>query len=97
MLSSEHRAAPASAPVYLELVATDAETTHLEVIVELEDEQGRGLKERVLDFLAQGQVVTRTNLRDSLAVKNERLGEVLESLERAGQVVRTPGGWQRLR
>ena len=32
MLSSEHRAAPASAPVYLELVATDAETTHLEVI-----------------------------------------------------------------
>ena len=97
MLSSEHRAAPASAPVYLELVATDAETTHLEVIVELEDEQGRGLKERVLDSLAQGQVLTRTKLRDSLAVKNERLGEVLESLERAGQVVRTPGGWQRLR
>jgi hypothetical protein len=33
MLSSEHRAAPASAPVYLELVATNAETTHLEVIL----------------------------------------------------------------
>ena len=32
ILSSEHRAAPAAAPVYLELVATDAETTHLEVI-----------------------------------------------------------------
>ena len=32
VLSSEHRAAPASPPVALELVATDAETTHLEVI-----------------------------------------------------------------
>jgi len=94
--SSEHRAAPASAPVYLELVATDAETTHLEVVAELHDENGRGLKEQVLGLLAQGQVVTRTKLRDSLAVKNERLGEVLESLERAGQVGRTPGGWQRL-
>jgi AAA domain len=96
ILSSEHRAAPASAPVYLELVATDAETTHLEVITELHDEKGRGLKEQVLDLLTQGQVFTRTRLRDSLAVKNERLGEVLESLERAGQVGRTPGGWQRL-
>jgi AAA domain len=95
ILSSEHRAAPASAPVYLELVATDAETTHLEVIAELHDAKGRGLKEQVLDLLAQGQVFTRTRLRDSLAVKNDRLGEVLESLERAGQVGRTPGGWQR--
>ena len=37
VLSSEHRAAPAAAPVSLELVATDAETTHLEVIAELRD------------------------------------------------------------
>jgi hypothetical protein len=95
ILSSEHRAAPASAPVYLALVATDTETTHLEVITELHDAKGRGLKEQVLDLLAQGQVLTRTRLRDSLGVKNERLGEVLESLERAGQVGRTPGGWQR--
>jgi hypothetical protein len=96
ILSSEHRAAPASAPVCLELVATEAETTHLEVIAELHEEKGRDLKEQVLDLLAQGQVLTRTRLRDSLAVKNERLGEVLESLERTGQVSRTPSGWQRL-
>ena len=32
ILSSEHRAAPASAPVSLELVTTNTETTHLEVI-----------------------------------------------------------------
>jgi hypothetical protein len=33
ILSSEHRAAPASAPVYLALVASDVETAHLEVIL----------------------------------------------------------------
>ena len=36
----------------------------------------------MLDTLAGGMVLTRAKLRDSLAVKNERLGEVLESLER---------------
>ena len=57
VLSSEHRAAPASAPVYLELVATNAETTHLEVIAELDDDERkqRSLEERVLDLLARGR------------------------------------------
>ena len=50
----------------------------------------------MLDLLAQGAALTRVKLRDSLGVKNERLGESLESLERAGQVRRTPAGWQRL-
>ena len=50
----------------------------------------------MLDLLAQGAVLTRAKLRDSLAVKNERLGEALESLERAGRLCRTPAGWQRL-
>ena len=103
VLSSEHRAAPASAPVYLELVATDAETTHLEVIGELQDGstkltvdgKQRSLEERVLDLLGQGATVTRAKLRDSLGVKNERLGEALEALERAGRLCRTPAGWQR--
>ncbi|MGO9470252.1 MAG: AAA family ATPase [Isosphaeraceae bacterium] len=45
--------------------------------------------------LAQGTVLTRAKLRDSLAVKNERLGEVPESLERGGRLCRTPAGWQR--
>jgi len=96
VLSSEHRAAPASAPVYLDLVATDAETTHLEVIAELQDGKRRGLEEQVLDLLAQGTVLTRAKLRDSLAVQNERLGAALESLERAGRLCRTSAGWQRV-
>jgi AAA domain len=96
VLSSEHRAAPASASVYLELIATNAETTHLEVIAELEDGKRRSLEEQVLDRLTPGAVFTRAKLRDSLGVKNERLGEALESLERAGRLCRTPAGWKRL-
>jgi hypothetical protein len=103
VLLSEHRAAPAAAPVYLELVATDAQTTHLEVIGELRDGSAklttdgnkRSLEERVLDLLGQGATVTRAKLRDSLGVKNERLGEALLALERAGRLCRTPAGWQR--
>jgi RecA-family ATPase len=95
VLASEHRAAPASATVYLELVATSAEMTHLEVIAEVQDRKQRGLEERVLDLLAQGAILTRAKLRESLGVKNERLGEALESLEQAGRLCRTPAGWQR--
>ncbi len=96
MLSSEHRAAAASPPVYLELVATNAQTTHLEVIAEIHGENRRSLQEQVLALLAQDAVLTRTKLRDALSVKNERLGEALESLERAGRIRRTPTGWQRI-
>jgi hypothetical protein len=96
VLSSEHRAAPASPPIALELVATDAATTHLEVIVELRAGQRRSLAEQVLDLLAGGVVRTRAQLRAALAVQNERLGAALESLERAGRLGRTPTGWQRL-
>ncbi len=100
VLSSEHRAAPASAPVYLELIATNTETTHLEAIadrtLELEHGKRRSLEQQVLDCLTPGAVFTRAKLRDSLGVKNERLGEALESLERAGRLARTPSGWQRV-
>lgn len=45
LLSSEHRAAP---PVYLELVATNAQTAHLEVIGEPSQQESASLAERVL-------------------------------------------------
>jgi hypothetical protein len=95
VLSCEHRAAPASPPVHLELVTTDAATTHLEVLGELPEGQRRGLEERILDLLARGAVRTRGQLREALAVQNERLGVALESLEQAGRLCRTPAGWQR--
>ncbi len=96
VLSSEHRAAPAAPPIALELVASDAATTHLEVVAELKEEKRRSLAEQVLDLLAHGAVLTRAKLRETLAVQNERLGVVLESLERAGRLCRTPAGWKRV-
>ena len=96
VLCTEHRAASASPPVHLALVATDPEKVHLEVVAQHGDGKPCSLEERVLDNLADGMVLTRTKLRDCLAVKNERLGGVLESLERAGRLSRTAAGWQRL-
>jgi len=96
VLSNEHRAAPASPPVYLELVATDSETTHLTVVAELHVDQRRSLQDQVLALLGPRAVFTRAKLRDTLSVKNERLGEALELLERAGQLHRTSAGWQRV-
>jgi AAA domain len=96
MLLSEHRAAPASQPVYLELVASDAETTHLEVVGETAVERQRSLQERVLDLLTSGVTLTRAKLRAALSVKNELLGAALESLEQAGRLTRTSTGWQRV-
>jgi hypothetical protein len=103
VLSSGHRAAPASPPVALDLVATDALTTHLEVIGESRDSSTRpaadgkrhSLEQRVLDLLGQEAAVTRTKLRDRLGVKNERLGEVRASLEQPGRLCHTSAGWQR--
>jgi hypothetical protein len=96
LLSSEHRAAAASPPVYLELVATDAQTTHLEVVTEVDSPKRGSLQDQVLARLAGGVVQTRAALRETLGVKNQRLGEALESLEQAGQIRRTPTGWRRV-
>jgi hypothetical protein len=95
VLSSEHRAAPAAPSVTLQLVATDTERTHLEVLAELHDQPRRSLHDQLLDLLAPGVVLTRSKLRDTLGVKNERLGEALESLEQTGRLRRTAAGWRR--
>ncbi|MBM4072094.1 MAG: AAA family ATPase [Planctomycetes bacterium] len=94
VLSSEHRAAPAPPPVALQLCATDSRTTHLEVIADRLD-RPRNLQDQVLELLAPNVVLTRAKLRDMLGVKNERLGEALQTLERTGRLCRTATGWQR--
>jgi hypothetical protein len=95
VLTSEHRAAPAPPPVALQLVATDADQPHLEVIAARHDPPPRSLPDQVLEHLAPGVVLTRSKLRDALGVQNQRLGEALDSLERTGQLRRTPAGWRR--
>jgi hypothetical protein len=94
MLSSEHRAAAAARSVYLELVATDAKTTHLAVTGDVDGEKQRDLQKRVLDLLGENRVLTRAKLRERLSVKNERLGDALETLQQAGRISRTSTGWQ---
>ncbi len=96
VLSSEHRAPPAPPPVYLELVATCPDTPHLEVAAELEAHNRRSLEQQVLALLTEGVVLTRAKLRQTLSVKNERLGDVLQVLERTARVRRTATGWQRI-
>jgi hypothetical protein len=95
MLSTEHRAAAASPPVYLELVASDAETTHLEVVAEVGGAKQCDLQRQLLDLLDGTAVLTRAKLRQTLSVRNQRLGEALESLQQAGRIRRMPTGWQR--
>ena len=96
VLLSEHRAAPAAPAMTLELVATDAATTHLEVVAESPGDRPENLQEQVLTHLVPGKELTRAKLRDLLSVQNQRLGEALETLERAGKIRRSPAGWQRV-
>jgi hypothetical protein len=96
VLLSEHRAAPASPAVTLELIATDAATTHLAVVAEPPSDRPGNLREQVLACLGPGEALTRARLRELLSVQNQRLGESLETLERAGQIRRTEAGWQRV-
>ncbi len=96
VLSSEHRAAAAAPSVHLELIATNPETTHLEVVAELHTEQHRNLQQQVLAQLTNGAVLTRTSLRNAISVQNQRLGEALEALQQAGKISHTSGGWQRI-
>ena len=94
VLLSEHRAAPASPPVSLELVTTDAAAIHLEVVSEPPGDRPASLQQQVLACLVPGQALTRAKLRDVLSVQNQRLGKALESLERAGKIRRSSAGWQ---
>ena len=96
VLLSEHRAAPAAPAVTLELVTTDAATTHLEVVATPPGDRPGNLQEQVLARLGEGETWTRAKLRHVLSVQNQRLGEALETLERAGTIRRAPGGWQRV-
>lgn len=98
VLSCEHRAAPAPPPVSLQLVANDPQQTHLAVVDDgagVREQKRHSLHDQVLELLAPGVVLTRAKLRDKLGVKNERLGDVLESLVRTGRLQRTPSGWRR--
>jgi len=90
----EHRSQPAQQPVYLKLVDADPERIHLEILSGVVTTEKTDLCQAVVKALQGKQSLTRTQLRDELRVKNERLGEVLTHLEQEGRIVRDPNGWR---
>ncbi len=104
VLSMEHRAAPASKPVSLQLVTADPQAIHLQVVgaasaqkesAARSSESAADLPRSVLEALGQAPALTRNELRSRLGVKNERLGRILIELTKQGKVERTSAGWQR--
>jgi hypothetical protein len=84
-------------PVWLRLADEDEECIHLEVIcAEVQEEEKRSLADAIVDLLAGGATLTRTELREKLRVQNSRLGEALARLEQHGRIARLASGWRLL-
>jgi hypothetical protein len=99
ILTCEHRAARAPEPITLELVCTpEGHQAHLEVRCEHPPDPSASLSERAL-LVLQGasKPLSRKALRDTLRVNNQRLGEVLQTLQQQGAVVHTERGWMAVR
>ena len=96
-LHGEHRAAPAMDPVTVELVtAPDDRCTHFEVVSNGQSKTpSPTLDARIVEALeASGQPMTRTSLRETLRVNNQRLGDALADLQGAGRLFRDQHGWR---
>lgn len=92
-IATEHRAAAATGPYLVRLI--DEGGTHLEIV-----ESGAAspaaplLENRVLEQLAhEPQPVSRSDLRRTLQVNNQRLGKALTALREGGHVTATRDGF----
>jgi len=94
-LTVEHRAAAAPAPISLALLGDD-DHAHLEIVDGADDDGAAAidLDAAVLAALARAPL-SRTALRAAVRVRNERLGQTLAQLARAGRVVRNGDKWAR--
>jgi len=96
----EHRAAAAPAPVRLRLAGGgDGTQTHLEVArvahASSDVPTDGSPAERVIKILrAAGKPLTRAALREAVRINNQRLGDVLDDLERRARVCRSADGWR---
>lgn len=97
LLTTEHRAAPAPAPIVLSLTTTGTTDAHLEIVdPDLAPPTGGQLPARLLEALDElGGSATRAALRATLRVRNERLGVALQQLSASGAIHRTSDGWRR--
>jgi len=94
-LALEHRSHPAADPLALKLVSrADGSATHLEIAGEHAPSAPASLELLAeSELAAAGVALTREQLRTRLKVNNQRLGGALETLQRAGRVIKTPQGW----
>ena len=93
VLAVEHRAAAAPDPISLAL-AGDHDDVHLEIVDshDAQAEPNGALDAAVLDALDLAPL-SRTALRKTLRVRNERLGAVLAELAADGRIVRYGDAW----
>ena len=98
-LHPEHRFARAHAPIPFRLIETENDAkNHLE-IVSLDEDAGRDaapaatLSQSLIDLLSTTEPLPKVKLRSALKVNNQRLGKVIEAMERQGRIVKTQRGW----
>ena len=97
VMAVEHRSAPALAPLRLRLVSQpDGRQTHLELVDRpaVAPAPEGPVEDRVMaQIRAAPGPMTRQDLRERLRINNQRLGDVLVELERAGRITRRSTGW----
>lgn len=99
MLTVEHRSAAALDPIEVALKTDDECALHLAIVDGAEHDCCEpatltSLPERIVAALAGASgPLTRNALRRMLGINNQRLGDTLAELLRAGRVARTAAGW----
>lgn len=96
-LLAEHRSAPAPEPISLTLLSTDAKPpdAHLEIVDPAHSADGE--RQQIEDqLIAELRTAprSRAQLRQSLSMRNERLGHLLEQLAAQGRIVHADHLWR---
>jgi len=93
VLTPEHRSAAPGQRLLLSLVSTDNHT-HLRIVADAEnlELQQINLEAEILSLL-RIRPHSRGELRRRLAIRNQRLGDLLEQLAAAGRIARDQHGW----
>ena len=98
LLTLEHRSAKAPQPMVIRLAClSDGAASHLELLNHLTNANTAGvsIENRLAALLDGHRPLTRIQLRSQLRINNQRLGEALCAMEKAGRIRRTSGGWLR--
>jgi len=91
-LATEHRSAPAHAPLHLHLRGEDG-ATHLGILDNAATPTSISLDQRIVKLLADApSPVPRAFLRSQLRTNNQRFGKALSTLISSGQVVSSSDG-----